>query len=193
MSRKKLIAIIVLLAVVIGFFLVRGNSFSIAIAASGYRTDNVKTLHSGVDANGNEFCMIKVGAIDEEGFAILHMVKGFMGFWSCLSKYTSVEGMASGGFADFNEEEWQDGIGLKMYFHVLYYGTTAIGKVEIYPEQIPDYTTVTIQQDGSEFYVHVITNAELEPEDTLNVPLVLYENGCIESNIWTSSEKLNSP
>lgn len=62
---------------------------------------------------------------------------------------------------------------------MIYSGNNALKLIEFTPGQIPDNVTVNIQQAGESYWIHLITFAEPDVLNSIDMKSILQDNQCI--------------
>lgn len=183
-----------ILAICIGAFLVllttavivwKTYSFSAAVHFANLNTDAISYVEQlDIDSNGDEFCVFQTRT-SEGNLALVYATRDKLGFWhidrikraSATPKYTSLAWVEGAGIRRFShvevptfEQEW----------HFVYCGDDAIKSIELLPGQLPDNSTVNIQQTGKTYLIHLIVFSSEELDlDMLNLRELLIQSGCI--------------
>lgn len=191
MKKTCIVVISIIAIVIIAFGIFRTNSFSFAIRRAGLNPYDVIPLESSIDANGNEFRIIKTSS-DKQEIVLAYMEKNRMGFWSVAyysppphpseetswdTKLVSIGWMKPAGIKRYDAAE--DPI-FETEWHQLYYGNNAIKLIEFLPGQIPDNVAVNIRQAGNEYSIHLIHFGNPDILNNIDMHSLLLEAKCIK-------------
>ena len=187
MKYKKTILCVTLLCVaLITLFALRAFSEDIALARAG--VDTKKTTRP----------IIKLGIMDDvpykvlqastknDDLVILRLTKNKLDFWQTERLEKTREGQT------YAEHAWMIDAGLQRFsaedvpefnreWHYVCTGNNAQKRIEIPNEQIPENTTINIQQSGGFYLIHVISFGDPKYYQQLHIPTYLEENGFIPS------------
>jgi hypothetical protein len=150
----------------------------------GFDPRDVRTIERSFDSNQQEFRVIKTSSKDRE-IVLAILTRDGLGFWTV----TSVSGEAQ---ADPHLESigWIRGGGVRRFSHsedpdfshewnLVYYGNNAIQHILFRPGQLPENVAVNIQQAGEEYLIHIISFADPEVLNSIDIPALLEENHSI--------------
>jgi hypothetical protein len=153
---------------------------------SNYDTEGINIFEHSYDSNNDEFMVVSTRYKNSD-ITIVHLTKNKWGFWKIKNSQKnkdietdvlSYKWLIHAGAKQFNYE-------LNPYFekelHVLYYGTNALKLVKFKPGEIPENVTINIQQAGNVYYIHLISFADLELLNSIDIPEILLENAIIGS------------
>lgn len=172
------VAILVLGALVWKFY-----SFPIAVSFADLKSRPISFIQQlDVDSNGNQFCVFQAYT-DEGNLALAYATRNELGFWHVdrvksaneTQKYAAIAWSKGAGVRRFThlenaifEHEW----------HFVYTGNDAIKAISFSPGQLPDNSTVNIQQAGKQYTIHLIVfSAESVAFDLREL---LIQNGCVK-------------
>jgi len=158
-------------------------NFYITLFISGYNTSEVMVIDTNHDENNKEFKVIKT--ISKDGTNVLVILtKNTFGIWSITQKQEKIDDytMTTIGWVNKGELKrysFKEGGTIENEWNIVYCGNNAQKLIEFSPGQIPENTTVNIQQNASSYMIHIISFSSSAPLNNFNVPYLLTENGCI--------------
>lgn len=183
--KKACIAILSIsfLALII-LLIVRATSFQIALNNSGFHSTDVYTIEHSFDSNKNEFKIIQTVTKDDK-LSLINLYRNQFGFWK-ISDANTTESNDPG----FISIGWIQSSGAKRFlpaenaqfekeWHMVYSGNNALKLIEFKSGQIPANVTISIQQAGALYWLHLITFAEPDILNSIDVKALLQENHCI--------------
>ena len=162
--RKRVLAAFIACVLLISlFFVFQACSFHLAITGSGLNRQQLTVVQEPTTgADGTEF-QIVLSRTKEDEAILACLEKNFFGFW------------VVSGIEIATPEQWNDGAAqitwseplfslyggepnITTVFHTIYAGRNAIGSFEDLPyDRIPGNVSVMATQNGSDYYIHVIT------------------------------------
>jgi len=168
MSKKnvgKIILCILLILLSIAYL----NNYIIVIRNAGLNNQKAKILISDIDGSNNKFVIIKTRDSNNQ-LVLARISRGLLGIW----KVSSIKEME-----EYDDSlkiavmAWVDGIGARRFdfsqnalityeWHFFYSGTGAKKLIEIPNEMIPNNFTISIEQSGEDFDLHIITYSDEE-------------------------------
>lgn len=163
------------------------ESYSLALIREGLNPKDVFTIEHSFDSNKKEFKVIKTSSKDNKNkLAIL--TKNNLGMWNISS--TSEDARETPSLIRIG---WIRGAGARRYeysenasfeneWHIAYYGNNATKLIEFLPGQIPENVTVNIRQAGKEFWIHMVSFAEPNALNNVDIDEILVKNQCISSH-----------
>ncbi len=113
------------------------------------------------------------------------ITKNNLGFWTITSKsgkvaanpnLISIGWIRGGGAKRFIYTENAE---FENEWHIAYYGNKATKLIYFLPGQIPENVTVNIQQAGELFWIHIITFANPDVLNSIDIQTLLIKNQCI--------------
>ncbi|MCX7842999.1 MAG: hypothetical protein N2489_07995 [Clostridia bacterium] len=185
MKKVYIILPILLVIILICFFIYRENSFSFALIKSGFKTSDIDIIEHGFDNNKDEFKVLKTST-DKEKVVLVKMTKSNLGIWSV----SDIQKDANKGVVSI---AWFGDGGVKRYeptenpiffteTHYVYYGTNASKLIEFFPNQIPENVTLSVQQAGKIFCIHLLSRGDPEQLSKIDIVKLLIKNKCIANN-----------
>ncbi len=181
--KKIIITVSVIIVILTSFFILRYNSFALAIKKAGYSSLNFAIIEKSFNDNGNQFV---IGKTNDSFPALLYLEKDNMGFWHVIftggdtspsRQITCIAWMKQRGIKYYNQ---QDNMTFETEKHCLYYGQNAIKLIQLPETAIPSGVAVNIQQSGKEYFIHTISNEPTEVLNNIDMYSILLENHFIE-------------
>lgn len=157
---RKVIILLVLYVLVLGFFVVRAISDDIAIALEGL--DYFNTMQEPTTDGGTKEFQIVACRTKEGNNALAYLEKNSLGFWvlSAMEVATPDQPYSAAQITWFEplSSFYGGEPNITLVSHTICTGRNAIGSFENIPyEQIPGNVTVMATQYASDYYIHVIT------------------------------------
>lgn len=184
MRKLRNIGFIVIALIILGFILYWGFSFQIALVQSGYRIGDIEVLEHSFDTKDNEFKVIKTSS-DKEKISLVIIKKNRIGIWSISqTRKDNNKGIVSiAWFGDGGAKRYSESENPIFYdeSHFIYYGTNATKLIEFLPEQIPEDVTVSVNQAGNVYCVHLVSRGKSDIIGNIDVEALLKKNDMISS------------
>ena len=182
--KKVILCVTAICVVLVILFILASFSEDIALARAG--VDTGKTMRYIVELGIMDDVPYKVLQANSKNndLVILRLTKNKLGFWQTEQLEKTREGQT------YAEHAWMIDAGLQRFsvqdvpefnreWHYVCTGNNAQKRIEIPNEQVPENTTINIQQSGGFYLIHVVSFADPEYYQQLNIPLYLQENGFI--------------
>ena len=186
-ARKILVICIGTLLVLLATAVIvwKTHGFSATVYFANLNTAPISYVEQlDIDSNGDEFCVFQTRT-REGDLALAYATRDKLGFWhvnrvksaNATQKHTSLAWVKGAGIRRFShldapifEQEW----------HFVYCGDDAIRSIELLPGQLPNNSTVNIQQTGETYLIHLIVFSSEELDlDMLNLRELLIHSGYI--------------
>lgn len=184
MSNKRNTMISLIVIFLLLFLFIRSQSFSLALFFKGYHKGSIQYFDQTYDANEDEMKVL-TSTSNDKNIIILHMTKSKLGFWQ-ERRSIDVKDPSTG----ISSYQWVHPAGSRRYpfglngqfeweTHSLYCGSNAVKLIEFKPGQLPENVTVNVQQAGELYFIHLISYADLNIINDLDIPNILLDNGNI--------------
>lgn len=158
------------------------QGFQIALLLGGYHANDVVVLDHGFDSADHEFKVIKTSSRMDNVVLVL-MRKSSMGVWSISDVGVhGKNGVASiAWFGDEGAKRFSQAAELQFFreTHAIFYGANATKLINFSPDVLPENVTLSVDQTGEVFCIHVTTRDQPEQIGKLDVEGVLEESGCL--------------
>ena len=160
-------------------------SFPAVIHRTVPNVDNYEMLLQDVDSNGDVFRIVRIDTVDGE-VALAYLTRKSMIFWTVTQLKTEKEqqkGFVGIGWimsAGIKAFEAQDEIVFEREWHIIYVGNNAIKLIDIPQEKIPSNVTINVQQARAYYQIHVISFADPDPSNKVDVRDILLSEKLIK-------------
>ena len=155
-NNTEVLAIVAIILIILSILWL--NSFRLALMCSGFGTEEIIYIYSGIDDNGHETCVI-AKKNQEQYEKIGLFTKNAIGIWK--ESYSAEK--TNEGIISFS---WMRISGLKAYKmtdiqtewenHIVYLGNNAVNPIPDLNGFFPENTVVSVDQSQNVYRIHIV-------------------------------------
>ena len=188
MKQKNIVilCVVILSCILITFFILQANSFTIALNCSNIESANLREIVE-LDTLTDDKPFKVIQSTTKSGeLALVQLEKNWLGFW----EVTKVNTPKTDAGQSYTSTAWVKGAGTQRYtatdipkfvneWHYVYCGNDALKWIQFPEGSLPQNITVNIQQIGEFYIIHTISFADPADLGGFSIPGYLKENGFI--------------
>lgn len=159
-------------------------NYSIVLLHNGFKLKETSIISAGIDNGGKEYRVIKSkDAYGNVKFA--YCSKEFASLWKIIQiadKPSDDTGMIAIGWSgkiNVSRFNMEDNAIFEHEIHHVYYGRNALKLVDVPVEKLSSDITVSIEQNGTEYILHLISYGDADALNKVNIYELLKEEGYI--------------